>query len=61
MPMYDYLCNACGENFTRLVSIRDNAAGKVNCPKCNSTDVKQQMTSFVSKTTRKRWGDSHIA
>jgi putative FmdB family regulatory protein len=61
MPMYDYLCNACGETFTRLVSIRDNAAGKVNCPKCNSADVKQQMTSFVAKTTRKRWGDQHIA
>ncbi|MBI4643085.1 MAG: zinc ribbon domain-containing protein [Deltaproteobacteria bacterium] len=53
MPTYEYLCSQCGHEFTRIMSFSEYEAGKVTCPKCNSTEVKQQMTAFISKTSRK--------
>lgn len=53
MPTYEYLCEKCGEAFTRIMSIREYEAAKVTCPKCNSGEVKQQMSEFIAKTSRK--------
>jgi len=53
MPTYDYLCSQCGHEFTRIMSLSEYEAGKVTCPQCNSPEVKQQMTPFISKTSRK--------
>ncbi|MFZ5452801.1 MAG: FmdB family zinc ribbon protein [Thermodesulfobacteriota bacterium] len=53
MPTYEYLCGQCGHAFTIVISLSDYEAGKVNCPKCKSPEVKQQLTSFISKTSRK--------
>lgn len=53
MPTYEYLCGQCGHEFTIVISLGEYEAGKVNCPKCNSPEVKQQMTAFISKTSRK--------
>jgi len=54
MPTYEYLCTACGEQFVRVMTIKEHGEGKVNCPKCNSGEVKQQLTEFIAKTSRKR-------
>jgi len=53
MPTYEYLCEKCGEAFSRIMSIREYEAAKVTCPKCNSVEVKQQMSEFIAKTSRK--------
>ncbi len=53
MPTYDYLCIQCGHEFTLIMSLSEHEAGKVACPKCNSPEVKQQLTHFISKTSRK--------
>jgi len=53
MPTYEYLCGKCGEVFTLILSMREFESGKVACPKCQSADVKQQMTTFTPKTSRK--------
>ena len=53
MPTYEYLCGKCGEEFVRVMSISEFESGQVTCPKCQSADVKQQMSSFISKTSRK--------
>lgn len=53
MPTYEYLCAKCGEGFTIIMSISEYKSGKVTCPKCQSDDVKQQMTTFTAKTSRK--------
>jgi putative FmdB family regulatory protein len=53
MPTYEYLCGKCGEGFVRIMSISEYESGQVTCPKCKSDDVKQQMTTFISKTSRK--------
>lgn len=42
MPIFEYKCNTCGENFEKLVF--GNQA--VKCPKCNSEDIKKKFSTF---------------
>jgi putative FmdB family regulatory protein len=53
MPTYEFLCGQCGEGFVRTMSLSEFESGKVTCPKCQSDNVKQQMSSFNPKTSRK--------
>lgn len=53
MPTYAYRCGQCGEEFSLIMSLREYEAGKVSCPKCKSEDVQQQLTHFMTKTSRK--------
>ncbi len=53
MPTYEYACVQCGERFTLIMSLKEFEAGQVVCPKCNSKEVKQQMSQFIPKTSRK--------
>jgi len=53
MPTYVYLCGQCGEEFTLILSIKEYEAAKVACPKCKSGETKQQLTHFMTKTSRK--------
>jgi putative FmdB family regulatory protein len=53
MPSYDYRCQKCNKKFTALLSIGEHDAGKVKCPKCGEKNVKQLMTTFQVKTSRK--------
>ncbi len=49
MPMYDYHCKKCGDEFTTLVSWlkRD----KVSCPQCGNKEVKRLISSFSVNST----------
>jgi putative FmdB family regulatory protein len=49
MPTYEYRCDKCGEEFSRFLSLREHGTAKVNCPKCNSPEVKQQVSKFVAR------------
>jgi putative FmdB family regulatory protein len=53
MPTYEYLCDKCGEHFSRIMSLSEYESGKVTCPKCKSPEVKQQLSEFIAKTSRK--------
>jgi len=53
MPTYVYRCDKCEEEFTVIMSLKEYETGKVTCPKCSSHEVKQQITSFTPKTSRK--------
>jgi putative FmdB family regulatory protein len=53
MPTYEYTCIKCGAEFTRIMSLKEYETGQITCPKCNSTEVKQQMSDFTPKTSRK--------
>jgi putative FmdB family regulatory protein len=53
MPTYEYVCVKCGEQFVLIMSLKDYEAGQVACPKCNAAEVKQQMSQFIPKTSRK--------
>jgi putative FmdB family regulatory protein len=53
MPTYEYLCLKCKESFTVVMSIGEYEKGKVSCPKCGKRQVKQQVTAFQTKTSKK--------
>ncbi len=53
MPTYEFMCQKCEKPFTLVMSISDYEKKKVQCPKCKSKRVKQQITSFQTKTSRK--------
>ena len=53
MPTYEYKCEACKEEFTLIMSFSERENAKVTCPKCQSDKVKQLVSTFTSKTSRK--------
>lgn len=53
MPTYVYSCEKCGEEFSRIMSFTEYREAKVTCPKCKSPEVKQQLTGFIARTSRK--------
>ncbi|MDY6879296.1 MAG: zinc ribbon domain-containing protein [Desulfatiglans sp.] len=53
MPIYDFVCEKCSKPFTLTMSISEYEKDKFKCPKCKSTKVKQQITPFQTKTSRK--------
>ena len=53
MPTYEYECNACKNTFSLVRTLAEHEKGNVTCPKCQSKDVKQLLSAFRSKTSRK--------
>ena len=53
MPTYDYKCNECDREFSRLESMERHEKGRVRCPKCKSDQVSRLLRSFYAKTVRK--------
>ena len=47
MPIYEYRCEVCGNDFSRLQRIGAGTDG-VKCPKCESEKVERQLSSFAS-------------
>jgi putative FmdB family regulatory protein len=49
MPIYEYKCNDCSNNFETLVM----GSSKPECPSCNSKDLARLMSAcgFVSKSS----------
>ena len=49
MPKYDFKCKKCSELFEVMMSIKEleEDSPKKRCPKCDSVEVKQQL-SFAS-------------
>ena len=50
MPIYDYQCRNCGEQFELLVLKNTVAA----CPSCESQDLEQLVSSFAVSSEEKR-------
>lgn len=44
MPIYEYVCNACGELFSKLQKMTV-AEGETTCPKCGSTEVERMISA----------------
>ena len=53
MPTYDFICEKCNKKFTLIISLSEYEKKKFRCPKCKSTRVKQQITSFQTVTSKK--------
>jgi len=48
MPIFEYVCGTCGQEFEELV-FGLNGAGSVNCPECSSVEVKKKISLFASR------------
>ena len=53
MPTYDYLCKACKKKFSLIQRFSEHDKGTATCPKCKSKKVKQQISTFMTRTSRK--------
>jgi putative FmdB family regulatory protein len=54
MPIYEYKCNQCGEDFEMLVF----GSQTIDCPKCSSQDIKKKMSSFGMSGVEKPFAGS---
>ena len=41
MPMYDYRCAKCGNETTKIISLKELDKTKVNCDNCNEEMERQ--------------------
>jgi putative FmdB family regulatory protein len=46
MPIFEYLCTACGNLFEKVMKSGEN--GEPDCPKCGSSNVEKQLSSFAA-------------
>jgi putative FmdB family regulatory protein len=46
MPIYEYTCTECGEDFEELIL---NSREDVLCPNCNSEKIQKKMSVFAHK------------
>ena len=53
MPTYEFICEKCKKPFTVIMKISEYEKKKIQCPKCKSRKVKQQITSFQTITSSK--------
>ncbi len=43
MPIFEYKCNECGEEFEKLIMRKD---AEIECPKCGAKNVKKKFSIF---------------
>lgn len=53
MPLYEYRCTACNEQFARTETVSEHGASRPRCPKCGSRSVEPVFSPFFAKTVRK--------
>jgi len=53
MPVYEYVCRKCGEKIAEALTIKEHETKKIQCPKCQSTEVDKIIEPFFAKTSRK--------
>lgn len=50
MPIYEFVCESCGEPFEELV--RSYAAqAEVRCPRCGSATLRRKVSTFAARTS----------
>ncbi|MBM4140879.1 MAG: zinc ribbon domain-containing protein [Nitrospira sp.] len=49
MPIYEYKCTICGEDFEKLVFGNQ----EVSCPQCSSQEIKKKFSVFCATGTQK--------
>ena len=47
MPLYEYVCQSCGERFEKLVRSTTNTT-EIICPSCASVTVKRALSTFAT-------------
>jgi putative FmdB family regulatory protein len=53
MPLYDFRCEQCGKIFALQLRLADYEKGNYQCPECKSREIKQQISTFQTRTSKK--------
>lgn len=48
MPIYEYLCESCGDKFEKLVRRTEDAL-EAGCPSCGEKHLAQQYCTFAAR------------
>ena len=48
MPIYEYLCESCGDKFEKLVR-RSEETLEAGCPSCGKKHLKQEYSTFAPR------------
>jgi putative FmdB family regulatory protein len=60
MPIFEFVCEVCGNDFEELVFSSSTAS--VRCPACESQQVKKKISTFATKApsgkSTSSWGGS---
>ncbi|MBW1912194.1 MAG: zinc ribbon domain-containing protein [Deltaproteobacteria bacterium] len=51
MPIYEYKCNKCGDNFEQIVFPSDDESN-FECPSCCDKDISRIVSSFSKDISR---------
>ena len=50
MPLYEYVCNECGQPFEKMMRFSELSQSP-NCPTCASTNTSKQISLFASSSS----------
>ena len=53
MPLYEYICQDCKKEFSRVLTLAEYERGEVECPHCKSKKVEQKPVTFYAVTSKK--------
>jgi len=53
MPIYEFLCDECQKPFTIVLSLAEYGKDKIECPKCGSKRVRQEVSECTVVTSSK--------
>jgi putative FmdB family regulatory protein len=57
MPLYEYICSDCGNEFEKVVSFF-NSNEEVICPKCESKETHRQLSLVAAHNSGKKTSSS---
>jgi putative FmdB family regulatory protein len=61
MPIFEFICESCGESFEELVRSSNDTTGVI-CPQCSGSQVKKKISLFAAQAPGGRatsyWGNA---
>ncbi len=48
MPIYEYQCNNCGNQFEKLMGFSDPKANAPECPDCESENTRKRLSNIAA-------------
>jgi putative FmdB family regulatory protein len=54
MPLYEFICRACGKEFEVVQTLSEHGKARPTCPSCHSKNqVEPELSRFFAQTSRK--------